>query len=69
MKLSEIMAEIDPYVDQEGIKKHLLLKLVKPEVEKLQAKVLSGELDLIPGTKIDNLIVERLLAALMEKLA
>jgi len=54
MDLKKVVEIVDKHVDQEALAKDLVGQLVAPELEKLAAKMESGEIDLVKGTNLDN---------------
>ena len=51
------VAILDECVDQEKLVKLFGAELILPELDKVIAKIRSGEIDLIPNTSIDNNLV------------
>ncbi len=64
-----IVEILDKNIDQENLLKDFAGFFLAPKAEELKAKILSGEIDLIPGTDIDNTLlaqaVDKLVAFLM----
>ena len=50
----KLLQLLDKHVDQEGFVKDVVLEYVKPWILEKQAKIVSGEIDLIPGTDLDK---------------
>lgn len=61
MSLVEIL---DKNVDQIQLGKDLLAKYAAEKFAEIKAKVDSGELDLIPGTELDNALIKSLVDAI-----
>ena len=63
MDKGKILAILDKNIDQQGLAKDLAGELIKPEIAAFKAKIESGEIDPIPGTKIENLLIGQVLGA------
>lgn len=61
MSLVEIL---DKNIDQIQLGKDLLAKFVAEKFAEIKAKVDAGEIDLIPGTELDNALVKSLVDAI-----
>jgi len=60
----EVMKHVQlKYEEGKAIVEIEVKPVVVAEIEKIEAKVASGEIDLIPGTELDKLLVGQILAA------
>lgn len=48
---------LDKHVDQQGLVKDLALEALKPKLDELKAKIDSEEIDVIPGTRVDKVLL------------
>jgi len=60
----ELMKNVEFKYEEGKAKIEISVKevLVK-EIEKIEAKIASGEIDLVPGTELDKMLVGQILAA------
>lgn len=68
MKLSEVIAFADPYVDQQGLAKAMVAKFAIPALEELKRKVESKEIDLLKNTSMENELIAKVLQSEIDKL-
>lgn len=55
---------LDKNVNQEQLAKDVLAEYVAPKFAEIEAKVQSGEIDLIPGTDLDKVAILAVIAGL-----
>jgi hypothetical protein len=67
MTKAEFLAVLDKHIDQEGLAKDLAMMAVVPYLESMKAKVESKEIDLIPSTEIENVLLVKVLDQLIAK--
>lgn len=68
MDKAKLLAILDKNINQEGLALDLAIEYIKPSLETLKAKVISGEIDLIPGTDLEKPIVLGALETLLSKI-
>ena len=68
MDKAKFLAILDKNINQEGLALDLAVEYLKPSLEAIKAKVISGEIDLIPGTDLEKPVVLGALETLLLKI-
>lgn len=67
METKKLLEILDKNINQEQLAKDLAVEYVKPYLEELKMKVVSGVVDIVPGTDIDSAIIVKVLDLIIEK--
>lgn len=57
MDAQKVLDIVRKHVDEKGMLKDLASEFVKPYLASVKAKIESGEIDLIPGTDLDKMVL------------